>query len=118
MIVECITITIIILAIFFVFLRSHKPKSALSTIPLISVPVMHILGYPISRWISAISSADVVNTHIVMDLLGLLIFFVLTIIFLKHFHSTKTKVGYFLLSGAFSIALTIILILYLLGSFV
>ncbi len=117
MIVECIAINIIILAIFFVFLRSHKPKSALCTIPLISVPAMHIIGYPISRWISAISSASVVNAHIAIDILGFLIFIVLTSVFLKHFRSAKTKVGYFALSGLFSIALTIILILNLLGSF-
>ncbi|SDN40112.1 hypothetical protein [Acetanaerobacterium elongatum] len=117
MIVECIAITIIILAIFFVFLRSHKPKSALSTIPLISVPAMHILGFPISRWIGAISSAKVVDAHIVMDIIGFLVFIIFTSIFLKHFRSTKTKVGYFVLSGLFSITLTTILILNLLGSF-
>ncbi len=109
MVVECIAILIIIVAIFFVFLRSHKPKSALSTIPLMAVPTMHLLGIPLSKWLSTV--LPTVDIVIAMDIVGFLLFVVLAGVFLKHFHSKRTKAAYFVASGIFTLALTTILIM-------
>lgn len=111
MVVESIAILIIIAAIFFVFLRSHKPKSALSTIPLMAVPAMHLLGIPLSKWLGPVLPIDTLDITIAMDIIGFLLFAVLAGVFLKHFHSKKTKAAYFVASGIFTLALTTILIM-------
>ena len=111
MLVECATITIIIGAIFFVFLRGRKVKSAFFTLPLVVVPLVHILGYPLSKWISEFTSINVLTIYTVVDILAFFAFLVIAGLLLKNFRSRKTRVAYTISSGAFTLTLTIILLL-------
>lgn len=110
MIVECLTITVILAAIFFVFLRGHKPRSALSTVPLIIVPVLHMLGNPLSKWLSPLLNLPRLNVYIAVDVIGFLLFFVVALTMLKNFHTKRTKATYLIAGGLFTLALTIILV--------
>ncbi len=110
MIVECVTITAILVAIFFVFLRGHKPKSALSTLPLLVVPALHLLGNPLSKWLSALLGFPRLSVYVAVDAIAFILFFALALIMLKNFHSKRTKATYLIAGGLFTLALSAILI--------
>lgn len=117
MIVESITITAILTAIFFVFLRGRKPLSALSTIPLVSVPVCHLLGIPLSKWLSSLIGLPRLTVYVAIDVIGFLLFALLTLLMLKNFHSKRTKATYLIAGGLFTVALSVIFISDLLARF-
>ncbi len=117
MIVECVTITAILVAIFFVFLRGHKPKSALSTVPLIIVPVLHLLGNPLSSWLSPMLGLPRLSVYVAVDVIAFVLFLGLSLFMLKNFHSRRTKVTYLIAGGLFTLALSVILISDMLARF-
>ncbi|MFA9381780.1 MAG: hypothetical protein ACERKO_12050 [Acetanaerobacterium sp.] len=110
MIVECVTITAILMAIFFVFLRGRKPKSALSTIPIIIVPMMHLAGSPISQWLSPLFGVQRLQVYVALDVFAFMLFALISIIMLKNFHSKRTRITYMIACGVFTLTLSVILI--------
>ncbi len=108
MVVESIAITIIITALFFVFLRGKKPKSALSTLPLVIVPVGHLIGIPISQGLAALLSLPRVWVYSGFDVLAYLLFWVSTIILLRNFHSRRAKAAYLIACVLFTSTLVVI----------
>ena len=73
MVIECITIILIILMISFIFLRSKRENYALVTLPLISVPLLHLVGQFIIYFFIKEDQNAAVITNLSFDLLGLLI---------------------------------------------
>lgn len=110
MIVECVTITILLVAIFFVFLRGHKPHSALSTVPLGLVPVLHLLGNPLSRWLSSLLGVSRLSVYVAIDIAAFALFVFVAVVVLGNFNSKRTKATYLIATGLFELVLTAILV--------
>lgn len=105
MIVESISIILIILVASFMFARAKKVKYGIATIPLISVPVFHI----IASLITPLLSNDINTTAIAItlaDIAALVISALLLGLFSNVFSSKSTKTSYLVLSGLFVFILT------------
>ena len=110
MVVECISISAILLAIFFIFVRSNKKKTALATLPLMIVPILHLAGIPLSRWLDHIMPYNRASIYIIIDLVALVAACITLGIMANGFHSKKTRVVYLGVSGLFTTILSCILI--------
>jgi len=71
MIGQSFAIIILILVMSFMFLRSGKRAGAVFALPLITVPLFHLLGYAVYRPFLG-SGISIVGFHVAMDTAGLL----------------------------------------------
>lgn len=105
--IECFAIIVLILAIFFVYMRAGKKKLALSVIPLMSVPAAHIIASLLLGFVPADYNAVV---YVLVDMLGL----ICAAIFAGICSSTYRKKGrivYLVISGVFDFVLACILVI-------
>ena len=109
MVIECITIILIILMISFIFLRSKRENYALVTLPLISVPLLHLVGQFINYFFIKEDQNAAVITNLSFDLLGLLIGALLLGLLVNNIPLKKAKISFVMISGIFLIALSIVL---------
>jgi len=70
MIGQSFAIIILILVMMFMFLRAGKRTGAVFTLPLVSVPLFHLLGFAVQRPFIQ-SGLPTVGLHITMDVIGL-----------------------------------------------
>ncbi len=110
MIVECIAIIFIILCIVIVFLRAKRTSYALAVLPLLIVPVLHILAIYCSRTFSLLFSLDRNLVMIGIDALGLIAACLLLGLASGNISSKKSRFYYLILTGAFLVILSWVLI--------
>lgn len=115
MIVECITITALIAVMIVVFMRSGRPKTALSVMPLLIVPVMHILGVPLSKLLPTFTALSELKAYFLIDILAIIVTCIFIGAFAKYFSTKKTKATYIICCGSYALILPIIFIYNLLG---
>ena len=108
-IIECAAILLIIGAMMVIFFRAGKGKVAISTIPLVLVPLMHIISWIIIIAFN-ISSVAQRNIYIVFDLIGLAFAAVMAGICAGKYKK-RGAIVYLSVSILFCVALTAILII-------
>lgn len=107
MLVESIAISMILVVMLFVFLRSHHRKYAIGTVPMLIVPVLNVLTAVL---------ADTLQLNISKDILAAVIVFGLAVavaaigMLCTMVKSRKAKYAYLFLSGGFTTLLTVIFI--------
>ena len=116
MAVEAISVLIILLVMFILFLRAHRKAYAFSVQPLAYVPLMMLLGYPISVFLAGFFPAQANILHIVLILLALLVACVSFGLMTHHFRSRKIRVLYIVCCGLFTFILTLVFVFYLLNN--
>lgn len=107
MLVEAICITLILAIMVFMFLRSGRKDYAIATVPLLIVPIFHTVSnliydvFKIAISVNVKAAVDVVGLAIAVAIMG----------FISSKYKTKaSRFGYLLVSGGFTVILTIIFI--------
>lgn len=110
MIIECSTIVLIIAMISFIFLRTKRVKYALVTLPLITVPLMHLLGQAAAYFLIEKNDVTVkVITILSFDILGLLVGALLLGILLHNLPVKKARISFAIVAAVFMVTLSIVL---------
>ena len=110
MIVECIAIIFGIVCMVFVFLRAKKTSYALSIIPLMIVPALHIIAMYCSKLFANMFDLDRNLVMIAIDVLGLIASCLLLGLASGNFSSKKSRASYLLVTGAFLVILSWVLV--------
>ncbi len=116
MVIECSTIVLIIAMISFIFLRTKRTNYALVTLPLITVPLMHLLGQAVVYFM--LSKSDYSTQVIALltcDILGLLVGALLLGIWIHNLPAKKARVSFAMVAATFMVVLSIVLMTSLIG---
>lgn len=111
MYVECITIVLIIAVISFIFLRTKRTNYALATLPLLTVPLLHLAGMGVSYLLFKENHMARVATALSFDLLGLLVGALLLGMLLQKLPNKRQRLGFALISAVFMVTLSIVLMI-------
>ena len=114
LLVESIAIIAVIGIYAYMTARSGKRSLALAVLPLVIVPLFHLLSQPVSSLLAAVAQRD--NIRAVIDVIGLALTCLLLGIFSGWFSSKRLRKGYLFICGGFSCILTCVFIHYLLGA--
>ncbi len=112
MFIECVAIVALILAMFFVYLRMGKKGIALTILPLVTVPFMHILGQLVSVQIAQIFSAEAKVVVLIFDVVALALSTLLSGCF-SMLYKMRYRSVYLIVAGLFDVILTCILLVNL-----
>lgn len=115
MLVECISIVVIILMIVFVFLRAGRKDYALTSLPLLVLPLMHTLSLLVSSSLIGVFSLDAGGITVAIDATALVISCMFLGLLSHRINSTKARGIYLLICGAFVVVLTWVLIANTIG---
>lgn len=107
MIVECVAIILVILTIGVVFLRTKRKDYALSVLPLLIVPTIHILtsDLKIAKCIALLFSTDTYIMVICIDIISLVLSCIMIGLFSQNFKSKTARHSYTIISAVFLIIL-------------
>ncbi|MEF9853806.1 MAG: hypothetical protein RSB36_01230 [Hydrogenoanaerobacterium sp.] len=111
MVVECWAIILLIVIIAYVISRTGRAGQAVAILPLITVPVFHLLGGPSSRFIGGLFSVfSKPLIRVSFDVAGLVVACVLYGLLAGNMGSRGGRRVYMILCGGFSALLVIVLI--------
>jgi hypothetical protein len=109
MIVECLSIVAILLAIIIIFVRTGKTKYAITTLPLILVPLLHILFVIVAPDLSNALSFDKKFLIVALDITNLIISCILLGALSHKITTKRTRITYLISCGAFLVILSWVL---------
>lgn len=101
MITECFSIVLILLALMIIFLRARKPKHALITLPLLIVPLFHIVIVIFSPNLVSLLNIQKTNLIIIFNTSILIISCILLGAFSNFLMTKKAKLTYLISCGMF-----------------
>lgn len=111
MVVECVVIVVLVFVMSMMIFRTGKAGQALAVLPLMTVPVFHLIGIPLSAMISRFFQAPSVGLfHISFDVVGLVIACVLYGMLAGNMGSRRGRRTYIVVCGTFSALLVIVLV--------
>lgn len=111
MVVECICIILIIFLMGVVFLRAHRKDYAMTTLPLLILPLLHLLGLLLVHPITDVVSLDKNGVIIAFDALALVISCTALGFFSHQIKLRRARILYMLCCGTFVTILTWVFIL-------
>ena len=106
MLVECISIIMVILMVAFIFLRAHRRDYAVTTLPLLVLPLMHILSLVLATRMSGILSLNAQGITVAIDATALVISCTVLGFFSNRISSRKARNAYLVVCGTFVVILT------------
>ncbi len=118
MLVECISIILIILLMTFVFLRSGKREYAITTVPLLILPLMHVLSLLVSGPLNGVFSLDAHGITVAMDATALVFSCLFLGLFSHRISSKKARNVCLLICVSFVVVLTWVLIANTIGGMI
>lgn len=111
MVVECIAIIVLVLVMSAMIFRSGKPGQAIAVLPLVTVPVLHLIGIPASIFLNRCFQGFSFNLfHISFNLVGLMVACVLYGMLAGNMGSRRGRKTYVVVCGIFSVLLSIVLV--------
>lgn len=111
MVTECWAIVIVILAMCYIFLRARKPEYSIGILPLILVPLSHLLGTGILYWFGDHITLDHSLVGIGIDVTGLVITCVLLGFAVQAIKSRKQRNALLVCCTGFTLILAWVLLL-------
>lgn len=111
MVTECWAIIIVILAMCYIFLRARKPKYSIAILPLILVPLSHLIGTGILYWFGDHITLDHSLVGIGIDVTGLVITCVLLGFAVQAIKSKKQRNALLICCTGFTLILAWVLLL-------
>ena len=112
MIIECCAITFLILAIFFIYVRMKRTQMALTILPLIGVPSVHVLSQLVLSRLAPMLPLDAAGIVTILDVAAL----AASALFcgaLARAYGKRARVTYLVIVGLFNVILTGILLVNL-----
>lgn len=113
MVIECWAIIIVLIAVVFIFVRSGKSNYALGILPLVLVPLFHIIGYPAARLVEKLWGVARGQTHTAIDIFALIVACIIVALVSGSIPSKKARSVFIVTCGGFMLILSWILILNL-----
>lgn len=110
MLVECVCIILLILLMAFVFLRAHRKEYALTTLPLVILPLMHLLSFTVAHHIAKIMPLDTNGVTVAFDATALVISCTILGVLSNKITAKRAKIAYLVVCGTFVVLLTWVLI--------
>ena len=115
MLVECVSIILIVLVMAFMFLRAKRKEYAIVTLPLLVLPLMHIVSLLVAEPLNGIFSLDASGITVAIDATALVISCMFLGFFSHRISSKKARNVYMLICGVFVVVLTWVLIANTIG---
>ena len=116
MLVECLAIVVVILLLSFVFLRSGRKDYALTTLPLMLLPTVHVItSLLLASPLNGAFSLDTGGITVAIDATSLVVSCVLLGLFSHQITSKKARNFYLVISILFVVVLTWVLIANAIG---
>lgn len=110
MVVECLAITIIILAISVLYLRTRRKQYALATIPLVLLPASNVMLAWAARYAERVLPFSRASIAIAIFASAALVSCVMAGVFSSHLTKKYTRASYLFMSIVFNVILLMILI--------
>lgn len=110
MLVECVSIILVILMVAFIFLRARRKDYAITTLPLLVLPLMHILSLVLAEHLSGMFSLNAQEITVAIDATALVISCTVLGFFSSRIPSRKARNAYLVICGVFVVILTWVLI--------
>lgn len=111
MLVECWVIIVLILLMCYAIFRSGKTGQAVAILPLLLVPLAHLLGNPLSRLLDGLfANLSGRLFWVSFDVIGLVVTCVLCGMLAGNMGKRATRRTYMVLCGVYSAVLTIVLV--------
>lgn len=111
MIFESLAIIGIVLAIGFIILRSKRNNYFMAILPLLILPLMHIISFPVVPLLSKVMPAREITIYICLIFIALIVESILIGLASTLLKTRKQKTSFLFMCGAFSLVLTMIYIL-------
>ena len=109
MLFACWSIIIVIAAMFFVFMRARKKDYALAVLPLLLVPLMHILSAPLARLLRDILPLTFTEIRAGLDTIAALFSCLLIGTGSRRISGKRPRRAFFICCAGFIIILTLVL---------
>ncbi len=110
MLVECISIVMIIFLMAVVFLRAHRKDYAVTTLPLLILPLLHIFSLWVAEPISKLFPLEPAGVTVAIDATALIISCTALGVFSNRITAKRPRRIYLILCGVFVTILTWVLI--------
>ena len=117
MLFACLSIVIVLAAMFFVFMRAHKKEYAVAVLPLVITPLMHICSGVIARWLDGILPLTWVELRVALDLIAALISCLLIGFSSRSIAVRRSRNVFLIFCSGFIIILTLALIINILSAY-
>ena len=111
LVTECWAIVIVILAMCYIFLRARKSEYSIGLLPLILVPISHLLGNGILHWFGDHITLDHSLVGIGIDITGLVITCILLGFAVQTIKSKKQRNALLICCTGFTLILAWVLLL-------
>ena len=112
MVAECWTVVLIILLVVGVYLHRGKKRLAMAVLPLVLVPLTHIVGAPVSVWVENIFPGDSAFLQIAMDVVALVIANMIFGAFSRGYRGKGSRRAYMVLCAGFTVVFSWVLIFH------
>ena len=109
MIIECFAITTLILAIFFIYIRLKRTKMALTILPLIGVPTVHILAFLLLSRMASFLPVEGTTIVTVLDVAAMATSSLFCGAMSRNYEK-RFRITYLVIAGLFNAVLTCILL--------
>lgn len=111
MYIECLSIIVLIGIFIVTTARTGRHTAALSLLPLLSVPLFYLLSAPLSGLlISILPATNRLAVMVAATVLGLVIACVLFGMLCGNYGTRRTRRGYLVMCGGFSLILAVVLL--------
>lgn len=111
MLFACWSIVIVLGAMFFVFMRAGKKEYAVAILPLLIVPLMHIVSGPVARWFSHFLPLTSVEIRVALDLTAGLISCLLIGVSSRRITASRSRTVFSFFCSGFIIILALVLVI-------
>jgi hypothetical protein len=113
--IQCGAIVAVLLIVGFVFLRRDRKVFVFGILPLLILPLMHLIGIPISYYAEHRFHINFYHLRIYIDMIALVAACTLFGIFGRGLPEKRVRLGYIISSALFTIILGWVLVVDLLG---
>lgn len=111
MVVECWAIIAVISLVAFTFFRRRKMDFGIAVLPLLLVPLVHLVGGPLSVMLGGMGLPwDPRFIRTAIDVIGLMVACFLFGGLSRNIKGKKARRGYIMLCGSFTVILTLVLL--------
>ena len=113
--IQCGAIVAVLLIVGFVFLRRDRKIFLFGILPLLILPVMHLMGIPIAYYAAHRFHINDYHLRVYIDMIALVVACTLFGVFGRGLHEKRVRLGYIISCALFTIILGWVLVIDLLG---
>ena len=109
-IAECWTVILVLLLVVGVYLHRGKNRLAMAVLPLVLVPLAHVIGAPVSVWVEDVFPGDSAFLQIAIDVAALVVANMIFGAFSRGYQGKGSRRAYMVLCAGFTVLFSWVLI--------